>query len=319
MIYVQYAALAALVVFLSFRLSFYVDEIDKKTNLSGALIGGVILAAVTSLPELFTSLTAVLRLNQPNLVQGNILGSNIFNLFILGFLTFLTAKQFQTAKISKSHGNNLLYGIFMYVLVFGALLIPKLSLNLFGFNINIVSIGIVVLYAISIRFMSVDQSATNEEESNSNLTIKQVAVRFGLYALGLVIVSIVLTNVTDQIAKELNLGATVAGALFLGIATSLPEFSSCISLVKMKNYNAAIGNIVGSNIFNFAIFAFADLLHRNGNIFVQDAQATTLAFFGALASIVAIGLIQTREKRWMVRLMSALIIILYLTSIAVGL
>lgn len=61
--------LAVLVVYLSVRLSYYVDCLDKKTNLSGAFIGGVMLAAVTSLPELFTSLTAVLALDQPDLVQ----------------------------------------------------------------------------------------------------------------------------------------------------------------------------------------------------------------------------------------------------------
>ena len=63
MLYLEYIVLAALGVFLSVRLSYYVDCLDKKTNLSGAFIGGVMLAAVTSLPELFTSLTAVLALD----------------------------------------------------------------------------------------------------------------------------------------------------------------------------------------------------------------------------------------------------------------
>ena len=93
MIYALYLVLAVLVVFLSVRLSYYVDCLDKKTNLSGAFIGGVMLAAVTSLPELFTSLTAVLALDQPNLVQGNVLGSNIFNLCVIaGILLFARKK-----------------------------------------------------------------------------------------------------------------------------------------------------------------------------------------------------------------------------------
>ena len=60
MIYAAFVLLAALVVFLSLKLSKYVDLLDKTTNVSGAFIGGVLLAAVTSLPELFTSLSAVL-------------------------------------------------------------------------------------------------------------------------------------------------------------------------------------------------------------------------------------------------------------------
>ena len=82
MIYLVYLILAIAVVGLAIRLSYYVDVMDRKTNLSGAFIGGVLLAAVTSLPELFTALTAVLALNKPQLVAGDILGSNIFNLCV---------------------------------------------------------------------------------------------------------------------------------------------------------------------------------------------------------------------------------------------
>ena len=71
-------------VFLSVKLSKYVDLLDKTTKVSGAFIGGVLLAAVTSLPELFTSISAVVFLRENNLVTGNILGSNLFNLGALG-------------------------------------------------------------------------------------------------------------------------------------------------------------------------------------------------------------------------------------------
>lgn len=59
------------------------DIIDKRTSISGAFIGGVILAAITSLPELFTSISATALLGQPELVIGNILGSDIFNTAVL--------------------------------------------------------------------------------------------------------------------------------------------------------------------------------------------------------------------------------------------
>ena len=74
-----YISLAAIVVIASIYLSKYVDALDKKTNLSGAFIGGVILAADTSLPELFTSVTAVVMLSLADLVQGNGYGRNFFN------------------------------------------------------------------------------------------------------------------------------------------------------------------------------------------------------------------------------------------------
>ena len=98
-----YAALAVCVVFLSIKLANYVDLIDKKTDMSGAFIGGVILAAVTSLPELFTSISAVLFVKQPDLVMGNILGSNLFNMCIFGGAALIAAKSLCKATIGKSH------------------------------------------------------------------------------------------------------------------------------------------------------------------------------------------------------------------------
>ena len=85
-----YLVVAALVVFFSIKLSDYVDLLDKKTNLSGALIGGILLAAVTSLPELFTSITSTIFLGNNSYVMGNILGSDIFNvtLFAIVYLAF---------------------------------------------------------------------------------------------------------------------------------------------------------------------------------------------------------------------------------------
>ena len=83
MIFLIYAIIAAGVTFLSVKAADYVDLIDKKTSLSGAFIGGIMLSAVTSLPELFTSLSSTLLLDEPGLCIGNILGSNIMNVLVI--------------------------------------------------------------------------------------------------------------------------------------------------------------------------------------------------------------------------------------------
>lgn len=93
MIFIQYFILAFLVVTLSLFLSKYVDELDKKTNMSGAFIGGILLAAVTSLPEFITSLSAIFILKEPMLVQGNVLGSNIFNFIIIAITVIILPKK----------------------------------------------------------------------------------------------------------------------------------------------------------------------------------------------------------------------------------
>ena len=98
MIIVKYLILAAIVMGFSILLSNYVDIIDKRTSISGAFIGGVVLAAITSLPELFTSVSATLLLGQPELVIGNILGSDIFNTAVLALLFLAFPKRFHQAQ-----------------------------------------------------------------------------------------------------------------------------------------------------------------------------------------------------------------------------
>ena len=317
MIYIEYLILAALVVFLSVRLSYYVDCLDKKTNLSGAFIGGVMLAAVTSLPELFTSLTAVLALDQPDLVQGNVLGSNIFNLCVIGGIMLFTSKRYQQAKIAKSHTSTLWYGLLMYACVFLAIFMPH-ELGLGFLKINVFSIAIVVIYMINVKFMHTDESSDNEEDEPINLSVKQIMVRFIAYSIALVIVSILLTQVTDKIATALNLGATVAGAIFLGVATSLPELSASINLVRIGNFNASFGNIVGSNLFNFIILCFADVLYVKGGIYVNEPQVLNLLGFGAFSMFMTLGVIYGKKHRGLILICSALILISYVLSIALS-
>ena len=317
MIYIEYLVLAILVVYLSVRLSYYVDCLDKKTNLSGAFIGGVMLAAVTSLPELFTSLTAVLALDQPDLVQGNVLGSNIFNLCVIGGLMLFTSKRYQRATLSNSHSKTLWYGIVMYACVFIAIFYPY-ELGIGFLKVNLMSVLILIVYLVNVKFMKHDESGDNAEDVYISLTVKQIALRFIIFSVALVVVSILLTQVTDKIANELQLGATVAGAIFLGVATSLPELSASINLVRIGNFNASFGNIVGSNLFNFIILCFADVLYVKGGIYVNEPQVLNLLGFGAFSMLATLGVIYGKKHRGAVLLCSVLILVSYVLSIALS-
>ena len=101
MIYLEYLAAAVIVVILSIKASDYIDLLDKNTKLSGAFLGGIMLSAVTSLPELFTSISATVLLDRPGLCMGNILGSDLFNLGALAFFILLFSKGFAKGKVSK--------------------------------------------------------------------------------------------------------------------------------------------------------------------------------------------------------------------------
>lgn len=289
MVLILYLILAAAVVLLSIKLSFYVDLLDKKTDISGAFIGGVILAAVTSLPELFTSISATVFLDEPNLVIGNILGSNIFNLTAMSAILIFFVKSFKQSNVGRSHRTTILCNLAVYLLLTISFL---LDFDPHIFTVSVFSLAIFAVYYISLKTMSNDEGLPDiDEPVNSDLTIPQITRRFILCSVLLIASSVLVTYVTDIIAENFNLGATFAGALLLGIATSLPELASSINLAKIGNFNALVGNMLGSNIFNFTILGISDILYVKHTIYDYSGQNIPLLLLGFLAHIATLFII----------------------------
>ena len=295
MIFLIYAIIAAGVTFLSVKAADYVDLIDKKTSLSGAFIGGIMLSAVTSLPELFTSLSSTLLLDEPGLCIGNILGSDLFNLAALAVLIVVFNRSFAVADIAHSHQKVL----WLLLVAYGAL-----ALNMMGilsvelFTVSITSVILIACYAASVKYLSGESSDEDDEEDTSPLTLKQVLIRFAFVAAGIVVLSILISQVTDLLAEELNLGKSLAGALFMGVATSLPELSSTIALFRKKSFDIAVGNIVGSNIFNLIILSLSDILYTGTGLYdFSDSKTVALLVFGFLAHPLILCALKLRH-RW---------------------
>ena len=187
MIYLIYLALAIAVVLLSIKASVYVDLLDKNTKLSGAFIGGVLLSAVTSLPELLTSLSSTVWLKNPGLSLGNILGSNLFNMTIIAMLIILWTSNFKKSNISKSHS----YTAWVTLAIYVAVALNMLNIvNFEVVTISITSIIILVLYTLGVKTMSNDDSGTADEFKDetavtTSLSLKQIIIRFILVSIGL--------------------------------------------------------------------------------------------------------------------------------------
>ena len=145
--------------------------------------------------------------------------------------------------------------------------------------------------------MSSSNDDQNEENSmTTDLSTKDIMIRFLIMSILLIIASIAITYATDIIATKLNLGVTFAGALLLAVATSLPEVVSSISLVSKGNINATMGNILGSNLFNLTILFVADLLLVNGSIFTMTAEANNLLMLGSMATLAITCVVITKFK-----------------------
>ena len=302
---ISYLLVAVLVVFLSIFLSTFVDLLDKKTNVSGAFLGSILLAATTSLPELFTSLTASLLVNNNALVYGDILGSNLFNMMLFAIIYLFFFKKLSESKFKRTqHMLTILFIGLMYVGTYLASFVFEFNHILFGW-FNPMSIFIVVAYSIYvIKTPSEEEKEEGEEESNSRfdkLTVKQIIILFIVFALGLIGASIGMTYLADWVVRVFGMNATFGGALFLGVATSLPEMTATITLCKKKNFNAAYGNILGSCCFNFIILTLADLLSFNCpfTLYYLDQNAFLLMLLGTVSLLsILVSLIVSNSKNF---------------------
>jgi cation:H+ antiporter len=330
MVFVYYILLAIIVIFATSRASYYVDELDKKSNISGALIGGLLLATITSMPEFITSITSVISLGKPGLAFGNVFGSNIFNIVILAVADLFFIKHLFFNKVKGSKTTNglviVMYAVFLLPLLlnrFGSLDYDSFGIPL-AISFNVISLIIIVIYFLSVKSMSEEENT--DEGDNSDLSYKKIAIMFGIWSVVVIASSYFVTIVTDNIATELNLSSSFAGAIFLGVATSLPELTAVITLMKLKNYDAALANIVGSNIFNMTIISVVDVLNYKEDIFtvlttdkILRENISFLLILGLINSIILMLALYRKKTRSLVTYIIPSILILICYFIYIGL
>lgn len=258
-IYPVYFLDLVVMVVLSMMLGNLVDMLDKKTKISGAFIGGVLLAAVTSLPELFTAFSSIFFVHNASFVVGDILGSIIFDLVVLAIETLIWVKHFHEVKFQRWHVFNGIFCLAMYGCAAYAFFAPKNWQLMLG-DVNVVSILIFALYVITLFIQPKTSEEDDEGEKETPAwSLTKIWVLFSVSSLLLIGSSIALTYLTAAIQKEIPaLSGSVAGALLLGIGTSIPEIISTAQLFRKKNYDAGFGNMIGSCTFDFAILAAAD-------------------------------------------------------------
>lgn len=277
---VLFLFLAGLTVFLSFKLSYYADLLNKTTNISGVFIGGILLAGITSLPEFVTCLSSIF-LNNPYLAIGDILGSNFFNIAMMCFFDILFIKT-----MFYNYTKNKYYIIYLLLIInyFIMYLFMGGIFNLELFNIGIPSFIIIISYIIYLK-------KAQEKDSKKEIikTKEHVLLKFLIVGILMVIVSIFLTLIVNLIAdKNPNVASSFIGAILLGITTSMPEVITFIALIKMKSFDLALSDIIGSNLFNLLILAIGDIFLKNKEIYYfVDKESMFLLVFGFILTILS--------------------------------
>lgn len=225
-------------------------SIARKYRVSDFVIGAAIVGVGTSMPELVVSLLGALRGNA-DVAVGNVVGSNIFNIFgILG----ITALFFPIAVDRE----NLKFEIPMCIAL--SALLASLALNSFGNTAasigRVDGIILLLLFALYMVYSfirdrkSIDAPATQVEDSRP-LWIAALKVVGGL-ALLIISCDIFVDNAV-LIAKAFGVDDAFISLTLIACGTSLPELAASIAAAVKRNTKMALGNIIGSNIFNITL------------------------------------------------------------------
>ena len=222
-----------------------IEKLIELTGLSEASAGFVILAVMTSTPEIIVALFSVLQ-GEPGISIGDILGSNVFNvgavLGILGMLGFL-----------KTCCTDLL--VELTDILFLTSLIPLL-LVIFKVASPIVGIILLGTFSISVYFMAKRRTpivkANNSAIVRKKNRKKVVAMLFLSFACVVIAASLVVSSGLD-IAVILGAPPILIGAKVVSIGTSLPELTLDLTAVRRGRVQLAIGDIIGSNLTNLTL------------------------------------------------------------------
>lgn len=281
------------------------SSIAKRFGVSDFVIGLTIVGMGTSAPELVVSFIGALQGNG-DIAIGNVVGSNIFNVFmILGATALILPMDITPMNRKKDIPLNI-----VITLIFIAL---GMSRTLFGIGDDVLGrldgAILLVLFAAYIymcfRFDTANQTESTENEKVIKPSLAAVLIVAGL--AGLVFGGRMFVNSATSIAKMLNVSDKLIAITILAGGTSMPELVTCIVAAFKKKGQLALGNILGSNVFNI-------LLILGGSALIHPLSMAGMSYvdLGALllSALVIWASIHTNKKNQLDRADGLLLLIL---------
>jgi len=307
---------AGLVIVSGIRLSFHGDRIAELTGLGKAWIGLVMMASITSLPELISGISSVAIVKEPDLAAGDIFGSCVFNLLILSLIDLRLHKPI-TSMVKTGHVVAGFFGtILITISALAIVLAPQTPVAgwVSGFSIIIMLVYFTAVHGL----FKYEQSQSKESETvtmeNRSSELKHSLFIYGANALVVVTAALFLPYFGERIASGFGLSNSFFGTLFLAATTSLPELVVSFASLRLGSFDMVVGNLLGSNIFNIFILAIDDAFYVEGSLFghISDSHLISALAVIAMTAIVGLGIMVKRQKKiWLFGLDSLAIFLIY--------
>ncbi|MDO8886696.1 hypothetical protein [Candidatus Oleimmundimicrobium sp.] len=299
----QFILVSLVIVFSGSRLAKYGDVIAEKVGLGRIWVGVILLATVTSLPELISGISAVAIIDVPNIAIGGIIGSCLFNLLLITLIDIWYEPGSVLSDIEKGHIISASFGVILLGVVVLGIFIER-TFSLFSiFWIGVYTPLIFVIYLLGVRIIFLFQKGKFVEfkgETYKKIPLDKAYLSFGIHATIIVVLSLLLPQVGKNLVVLSGLSETFVGSLFIALATSLPEATISIAAVKLGAIDLAIGNILGSNLFNIFVLGIEDIFYTRAPLFsVADPQQIISSLVAIIMTVVVVvGMIyESKVKR----------------------
>jgi cation:H+ antiporter len=322
--WLTFLAVAAVIVAAGIWLARYGDVLAEKTGMGRDWMGLILVAATTSLPELFTGIGATAVFALPDIAVGDVLGSCMFNLLILSFMDAVAGDESLTARAHQGHALSIGFGVcLMGVAGIGLSLgadVPAAA------AIGAPTVVLIVGYFLAARMIfrherrrvAREAKEIAEELRYERISLRTAVLRYATAAVAVVSAALLLPGLAEQIATQTGLGQAFVGNLLVAATTSLPEAVVSIAAVRMGALDLGVGNVLGSNLFNLLILGIDDILYRPGPILAASDKSQTVAAFAVVLmnGVLLVGLTyQVLRKRLVVAWDTGIILATYFSAL----
>ena len=304
-LWLQFIVCTAVILVSGTYLSKYGDIIAEKTGLGRTWIGVILMASVTSLPELVTGISSVTVFDLPNIAAGNILGACMLNLLMIPVLDLIGGSAPISTRVHQGHILTAGFGILMLGLVSLSTVLGAdvPSIGWMGAN----SLILIVIYLLAMRMVFVYEKRRiaefvkemAEEIQYRHISTSKAYTLFGANALLIIGAALYLPHLGDEIAVRTGLGQTFVGSVFIALSTTLPELVVSVSALTIGATDMAVGNLFGSNVFNIFVLAVDDFFYTAGPLLAHVSGTNVISSVSAMValSIAVIGLTYRADKK----------------------
>ena len=326
MIWIQFLATALVIVFAGVRLARHGDVLGEKSGLGRSWIGLVLLAATTSLPELFTGFGATALAALPNIAVGDVLGSCMFNLLIISFMDAIQPEPL-SARAHQSHALSIGFGLVLMGIA-GLGLMGSSRLPAIGW-IGLYTPVLIALYFVSMRLIFTHEKRRRKRETQevaeelqyAEISLRKTVVHYAIAAMLVVGAALWLPQLGAELARQTGLGEAFVGSLFIAITTSLPEIVVSLAAVRIGAIDLGIGNVLGSNLFNLLILGLDDIFYRQGPLLTaaDPTHGITVLAVVTMNALFLIGLTyRVMTKRFAIAWDTGAMAAVYVTAVGLA-